>query len=270
MTTIEEYIEAKHGSGGPDGGRFEDDEDHEVHTSQVAACQRRHYWDRRRGTETEASVYFELGRVFEMMYGAALAWERGDLDHADLTTHKPWELPDLAPEVQQDVSIHVDFGGAEIPGEADWAVYRDGAVPLVEEHGPVRLVEVDPDGSRTFVWQDGHETHDETPFAEMIETKTKKDLGMLDGPQEKHFWQAYGYMYALDCPGKITYMQRNDWEMEDFPLERDEAHDMDLEARVRRKVKNLQEDDGPPTADPSSKWECYYCEHRSSCGDSLW
>ena len=272
---ILEYVEAKYGSGGPDADRFGDDPDDVVHTSQVAACQRKHYWNRRRGKPHETSVYFELGRVFEMMYGAALAWERGDLSRAQLAELKPWELADRVDAIEQDVNIGVDFGPARITGEADWAVYKDSALTMVSEHGGVDEVEVNEDGERAVRWHDGEVTRLDSadvssPFELVIETKTKKDLDMLDGePQEKHFWQTYGYMYGMGAPGKVTYMQRNDWESADFHLERSDAMDMDLEARVRRKAKNLEQDE-VPVADPPSKWSCYYCPHRSSCGASLW
>jgi len=272
---ILDYIEAKYGAGGPDADRFSDDPDDVVHTSQIAACQREHYWSRKRGKPHETSVYFELGRVFEMMYGAALAWERGDLDKADLSSSKPWELAEQVDAIEQDVNITVDFGPARITGEADWAVYKDSALSMVAEHGGVDKVEVNPDGERAIRWHDGEVTKladddSATPFEIVIETKTKKDLDMLDGePQEKHFWQTYGYMFALGAPGKVTYMQRNDWESADYHLERDDAMDMDLEARVRRKAKNLEQDE-VPVADPNNKFECYYCPHRSGCGGSLW
>lgn len=273
--TLQSYIEAKYGGGGPDADRFADDEDDEVHTSQIASCQRKHYLDRREGKSTEASPYFELGRVFEVLYGAALAWERGDLDRSALFDNPPWDVPGLADRVEQDVNIAVDFGGARIPGEADWSVYREGWMDEVSERGGVDEVAMHPDGSRTVRWADGHETalgpDDETPIAQVIETKTIKEFSILGGePKTKHWYQCYGYMLALNAPGKISYVQRNDFALRDYELERTDASDMDLEARVRRHVKNLQEDEGVPLATPVNKWSCYYCDHRDECDGSLW
>jgi len=274
--TILDYLEAKFGGGGPGADRFADDDDDEVHTSQIAACQRQHYLDRVEGSSDEASPYFELGRVFEMMYGAALAWERGDLDRTDLTSNKPWEVAKLVDAIEQDVNIEVDFGGARIPGEADWVVYKDNALSMVREKGGVDTVAVNPDGERAIRWQNGDvdklsSDSSASPIKKVIETKTIKDLDYVsDGPKTKHFWQCYGYMYAMGAPGKVTYMVRDDWSMLDHHMERDDMTDMDLEARVRRKAKNLQSDEVPTTTDPPSKWSCYYCDHRASCDGSLW
>lgn len=257
-----DYIEAKYGTGGPDSDRFEN-HDHEVHTSQIADCQRKLFLDRREDVEAGASVYFELGRVFEVIYGAALAWQHGDLSREDVAFNKPWELPGLVDRVQQDVNIHIEFAdGATVPGESDWVVYEEGAEPLDE-------VRLDYETGERVAVRDGEESEYGGEVQEVIETKTKNDVSQLDGPKTKHFYQLYGYMVALDAPGHVAYVERDDLSLREYHVERQDKYDMDLEYRVRQHVRNLRGDEEPDT-NPASKWMCYYCEHRDGCGGSLW
>lgn len=275
---FEDYLEAKYAGGGPDGDRFRD-VDGEVHTSEVGRCQRRLWWERNNPQPDEASPYFELGRVFEVMYGAALAWRHGDLEPADLAENKPWEIAPMVDAVEQDVNIEVLIEeDLKIPGEADWVVYRDNSLNYVREHDgvdKVRLAAGDVgDGERRVVFGDGHEVDldpgEPTPIAEVIETKTIGDLGMLKGsPKDGHLHQLWGYMWCINAPGRWSYMQRDDLEVRDFEQPLDDSLFLDVEVRARQHRRNLEGDEYPP-ANPQNKWSCYYCPHRNDCGDSLW
>ncbi len=272
-----DYLEAKYASGGPDDSRFKD-VDGEIHTSELGRCQRRLWWERNNPQADESSPYFELGRVFEVMYGAALAWRHGDLTENDLNDHKPWELAALAPKIEQDINIEVIVtNDVKIPGEADWAVYRDNWMDEVREHGgvdEVRLAAGDVgNGERRVTFADGHEVDLEpgepTPIAEVIETKTIKDHSILGGsPKASHLHQLWGYMWALNAPGRWTYMQRNDLDTIDIAQPLDENLFLDVELQVRRHRRNLFSDEEPP-ADPANKWSCYYCGHRDNCDGAL-
>jgi len=267
----DDFIRAKYGGGGPGGDRFEDRDD-EIHTSRIAECQRKLYWDRRRGGDDDPSVYFELGRVFELMYGGALAWRYGDLDRSDLQERRIWELAELAPRVWQDVGIEIELeGGVSVPGESDWVVLFEDAVGTVEEHGRPERCVLHRDGSRSFEWADGHvQELDEgsaPPIERVIETKTKNDLSKLDGPQTKHLYQLVGYTWAFGAPGTLSYTQRDDLELAEYDVGYDKSLVTDARLRVLRHASNLRGDE-LPAADPPSKWSCYYCPHRHDCADA--
>lgn len=277
MTDIfEDYLFAKYAKGGPDSDRFEDSDD-EIHTSEVGRCQRRLWYERRHPQGAEYSPYFELGRVFEVLYGAALAWRYGDLDEADLADNKPWELAGMVDAVEQDVNIRIGLDGFSIPGEADWVVYREGVLDEVAAHGGVDLVELNcgdlARGGRRVTYDDGHqvvlEEGEPTPVDTVVETKTIKDLSILGGsPKESHHHQLWGYMWALNAPGRWAYMVRDDLETVHHEQPLDESLFTDVELRARQHRRNLAEDEYP-VANPSNKWECHWCPHRNDCAGSL-
>ena len=278
MSTIfTEYLKAKYASGGPDDSRFKD-VDGEIHTSEVGRCQRRLWWERRNPQADESSPYFELGRVLEDVYGAALGWRHGDLDESDLNDNKPWGIAPMVPEVEQDINIEVFItDDVKIPGEADWAVYRDDWMDEVREHGGVDEVALATgdvgDGERRVTWQDGETTDlapgEPTPVGTVIETKTIRELALLKGsPKDSHLHQLWGYMWALNAPGRWDYMVRNDLSMASFEQPLDEDLFVDVELRVRRHRENMRSDEYP-RADPANKWSCYYCPHKNDCDGAL-
>jgi hypothetical protein len=273
-STVQSYLRAKYGSGGPGASRFEPVEE-EVHSSQLSDCQRKRKWKFERGSKSEPSPYFELGRVFELLYGAALAYEHDpDITSETLKSNQPWDVAEMSTRVVQDVNIRVELpGGGLIVGEADWVVFAPGCpgVDRVNEYGPVDLVEVAADGSRAVVFDhgDGME-YDPDWTVKVVETKTKKNLDWVDkkGPDEKHVYQVYPYMHALDTRGELAYMQRNDWEERVIELEYDDDRWLDSMMRAQQHVSNQSAgpDEVPPTT-PLDKSECRWCSFSSECRD---
>jgi CRISPR/Cas system-associated exonuclease Cas4 (RecB family) len=259
---VEEYLEAKYAGGGPDGGRFEP-RDGDVHSSHLSDCRRKRHWKHRRATRADPSPYFELGRVFETLYGAALAYEHDPAVGADeLKSSPPWEVARGSDVVIQDVNVAIEVTeGATIVGEADWVVLRDGAPE------PDRVAEP-LDGGRTGETAEGERLDYDGWAEKVVETKTKKDLKWVrgDGPDEKHEYQVYPYMRALDCPGEIAYMQRNDWAEHVFPVELDEATWLDCRARALD-LAEAQSAGSPPEPNPLGESECRWCPHKDECGE---
>jgi hypothetical protein len=280
--TIERYLDAKYSAGGPGSSRF-DPVDGEVHASQVSDCQRKRKWKHERGTRSDPSPYFELGRVFEVLYGAALAFKHDpDVTEDTLKSHPPWEVVELSTAVVQDVNVEIAIGGgASIVGEADWAVLKPRALQHAREAGGPDAFEVHEPGDRTVVWDDGTE-HElaggdgATPVEKVVETKTKKDLDWVrrKGPDEKHVYQVYPYMHAFDAPGEIAYMQRNDWEELVVPLEYDEDRWLDSLVRAKAHARNQSgAADGVPPTTPLNEDECRWCDFSHECqqvGGSRW
>jgi hypothetical protein len=268
MGVIEGYLEAKYGDGGPDADRFEPVPD-VVHASRVSECQRKYYWKNERNHQAGASPYFELGRIFEMMYGAALAYEHDpEVTPEVLSRHPPWEVAERSRVVAQDVSVNIRVGGgAKITGESDWVVLEG---PMEVQPDRVEAA----DGSRRLVLRDGTERRYDGEVAKVVETKTKGDIDWprRDGPDEKHVYQVYPYMHGLDAPGEIAYMERDDWSEHVAGLEYDEDVWLDVKVRAVRHVQNAGGGGTPPTT-PLGPDECKWCPFQDECvevGGSVW
>jgi len=264
--TVKEYLNAKYSVGGPESDRFKPDAE-EVHSSQVSECQRKRWWKHDRGHRADPSPYFELGRVFEVMYGAALAFEYDPATTTNvLKKHSPWEVVERAVRVKQDVGITIELGECRIIGECDWVVFESD---LTFDHITLRK-----DGTRV-VYVDGEEyDYEGRHVTKVVETKTKKDLDWVrqKGPDEKHVYQVYPYVHALNCPGEIAYMQRNDWEELVVPIEYDEDIWMDCMIRAKQHHHNMAGDTVPSTS-PLDDDECYFCPFKDECksiGGSAW
>lgn len=258
--TVPEYLEAKYSAGGPGSGRFEPDAG-EVHSSQVSDCQRKRKWKHDRAHRADPSPYFELGRVFELMYGAALAFEHDpSTTRRTLKEHPPWEVADRAVRVVQDVGVTIEMDGFDIVGECDWVVFD---TDVTFDH-----VTLHADGSRTAERDGETVEYDAAAVNKVVETKTKKDLDWVrrDGADEKHVYQVYPYVKALDCEGEIAYMQRNDWEEHVEPVEFDESRWTDVVIRARQHHSNMAGDGVPPTS-PLDESECRWCPYSEECRD---
>lgn len=250
MKVIDSYIEGKYGSdSAPDSDRFKD-ELGEYHASQVSNCPRKWFWKFKDPKDNDPSVYFELGRVFETIYGRALRWQFGDA------------------RVRQDVGIeiHVD-DEITIVGESDWTVFKEG-MPQVEK------VILHEDGSRTCILPNGDEREYNNEVERVIETKTTKDVNwkLKYGYSKGHHYQLQTYMWAMNAPGLIAYMSRNELDEVIFDFERDDFMEADMEIRTRRQHQNLKDDEVPET-DPMNEQECKYCNWREECkalGGEVW
>jgi len=258
--TVDEYLEAKYGSGGPDGDRFEPDAS-EVHSSHLSDCERKRAWKHRRGHRSDPSPYFELGRVFETIYGAALAFEHDpDITPDVLSRCKPWAVIERSTWVQQDVSVEIELDDGKIVGECDWVVLDRSLLDGLE------LVDLSADGERGWVTGTGDGHAGEPPVKKVVETKTKGDLDWVrrDGPDAAHVYQVHPYMRALDCPGEIAYMERDDWSEHVVDVPFDDAVWMDCELRARRHMRNAEADEVPP-ATPLDEKECRFCPFQHEC-----
>lgn len=263
---IQKYLDGKYGEGGPDDERFAPDAD-EVHASQLSDCQRKRYWKHDRAYRAGSSPYFELGRVFEVMYGAALAFEYDPaVSRRTLANYKTWEVAEMSARVQQDVGVTIDLGdGVTITGECDWVVFE---TDLTFDEMVLR-----EDGSRWAVVDGEEYSYPTDHVVKVVETKTKKDLSWLGRePDKKHQYQVYPYMKALNCDAEVAYMQRNDWEERILPVEMSEAEWMDCELRARQHSANMNGDEVPGT-DPLDSDECRWCPFQDECrelGGSAW
>ena len=261
---IDNYIQRKYGNSGPGSGRFRRTRG-EYHASQVSACQRKLWYSFKEGSESDPSVYFELGRVFERIYGAALAAEYGATED-EVKQNLPHELVDCVDRVQQDVGVEIVIEDDIIlTGESDWVVFEEGVEPLDKV--------ILRDGERYAV-RDGTQSPYEGEVQKVIETKTTKNVGTKQtyGFDEGHKYQVATYMWGFDAPGEIVYMERNDLNTVDFQIEPSEELFMDIEIRIRRHHTNLGRDALPPTT-PNSTYDCKYCPFKSQCqkaGGSIW
>lgn len=254
---IQEFIENKYGSDSPGSDRFKKERG-EVHASQVSNCQRKHYWNHRQPKATDPSIYFELGRMYERMYGRALASVYGE----DMVIQ----------DVGVEIHIHDDL---KIVGESDWCILREpfegeNLKYVLETDGTRR--EIREYGSR----QEGHVIDEDTEplVEEVLETKTTRKIKWkrVYGYDESHEYQLSVYMMAMDVPGKIVYMERNDATEWEFEFDRDENMDMDIRIRAQQHYRNLGSDEVPSTS-PVSEKECKYCDHQAECkklGGSKW
>jgi len=247
---IDRWLESKYTGGEPDGARFRDERG-EYHASNISNCPRRWYWDFERESEDSWSPYFELGRVFEDVYGRALRWEHGD------------------DRVKQDVNIEIRIDDdTRIVGESDWTVFKESARYEIDK------VTLRRDGTRDAVTHAGDVVEYGRDVLKVVETKTTKDIDWRRryGHKPSHLYQLQTYMWAMDCPGEIAYMTRNELDEMVFDFERDGQVEQDIEIRTTRHHANLL-DDEPPDTDPVTDRRCKYCEWRSECeslGGSRW
>lgn len=287
MTLLEDYFEDKY-TGNSDG-RFRD-QIGEYHASNVSNCPRAWYWDFTREGEDSWSPYFELGRMFERMYGRALKWKYGD-------------------RAKQDVQIEIEIADdITIVGESDWVIFEEDA-PRVDK------VILKQDGSREFIEDDDRidilsqlkdlryslnsteringtfnkiidkleeaigeprraNFNYDGQIEKVIETKTTGELKWRRkyGYKDKHLYQLSTYMWAFDAPGDIVYMTRNEADMMTFEFTRDEQIERDIEIRARAQDRNLKTEEVPDT-DPLNENACKWCEWKAECklmGGSRW
>jgi CRISPR/Cas system-associated exonuclease Cas4 (RecB family) len=253
---IESWLEEKYGGGGPGSERFHNDAS-EIHASKTSDCQRQYWFDHTIGSESDASPYFELGRMFERAYGRALAWKYGDAD--ELEGLPPEDVVDAVPRVRQDVDIEIHLDDLQIVGQTDWVVLEDSInldKVIVKDgertaHVGNRVVRYDPEWVQT-----------------VVETKTIRDTSWvrLEG-KEGHYYQLGCYQHALDTDGQLVYMQRNDMDYIVHDVEYDDALWMDIKLRARRHHHNADKNAAPP-ATPLTERDCKYCSYRSECLDA--
>lgn len=205
-----------------------------------------------------------------MMYGAALAHAHDDtIDSRTLNKYHPWQIAQKSKFIQQDVNVKIELKGDNvIVGECDWVVLE---IPV---KSGLDRVELSVDGERTMVNGEGDRIPYDGEVKKVVETKTKKDISWpkVDGPDKKHVYQVYPYMKALDAPGEIVYMQRNDWDEYVVPLDFDDNMWLDAKIRALTHASNVRGDELPP-ATPLSEGECKWCDFRDECaqnGGSEW
>lgn len=263
MVVIEHYLDAKYGGGGPDGSRFDPDPT-EVHASQVSDCQRKRFFKHKKGHRSDPSPYFELGRMFELIYGAALAaYHDPDITPDVLAAKHPWEVVERSTRVYQDVSVEIDCGDFDIVGESDWVVVDESAPQPGIQKVAVR------DGERTMVTRAGDGIAYNGCVEKVVETKTKGDVTWVErkGHDKKHEYQVYPYIHAMDCDGEIAYMERDNWSEHVVPVEYDPNFWLDVEARAARHAANMSGDE-VPAATPMSDGECKFCPFQEECREN--
>lgn len=272
---LKDYLSAKYGSDSPGSDRFKS-EVGEYHASHVADCQRKMWYRFNLGsTPSDPSPYFELGRVFERIYGAALASVYDDVNE----NQKPLEVVEDSWRVWQNLEMTIEIeDDISLVGESDWVVLRESAQEMVQQHGRPEEIEVLVGGQRRINWEDGHqnvlEPEESTVVEFVVETKTTNDVKdkRINGYSDGHFYQVYSYMWAFNCDGKIAYMERDDLSETIFDIDFTEEHRMDVELRVRQHHRNVQSEQ-VASASPNSRWDCYYCDYQSECqqaGGSKW
>jgi CRISPR/Cas system-associated exonuclease Cas4 (RecB family) len=272
---VQDYIQAKYSAGGPGSERFEPDPT-EVHASQLSDCQRKRFWKHERAHDADPSPYFELGRVFELLYGAALAHAHDPaIGEHELKANQPWGVAAMSDRVVQDVSVTIELDAGAITGECDWVVL-DPECPAARDpgsYGELDAVTLREGGSREALFASGDGmAYDRSWVRKVVETKTKKDLSYLGTePDEKHRYQVYPYMRAMDCPGEVAYMQRNDFAERTMPVELDDATWVDCVVRATEHMRNYGSDELPPTTPLDG--ECRWCPYKQECkreGGSAW
>ena len=262
MGVIPSYLEAKFGDGGPGSDRFQPDPE-EIHASEVSNCQRKHYFQTKKGRVTEASPYFELGRMFEMLYGAALAFEHDpDVTPQVLVNHHPWEVAKKSGYVRQDVGITIHLeDDVKIVGEADWVVLSD---PIQLNH-----VTLHQDGSRTEQSGTLNERDYTESIVKVVETKTTKSIDWKKqyGADEKHKYQVYPYMKAFNSEAEIAYMERNNWDEHIIKVKLPEERWMDCVLRAK-KLSEVMQGDEVPAATPLEEMACKWCDFKTECQEN--
>lgn len=271
MATIDPYLRDKYTGDHPDSDRFKDERG-EYHASNVSNCPRYWWWQFKRDGEDDWSPYFELGRQFELIYGAALAWEYGDFDDSDLKLKKPWEIANECDRVRQDVNIKILIDDEiTITGESDWVVFREGKRYDIDR---VVLDRTGDEPERTVVLDDGSIEEYDDDILKVVETKTTKKIEWREkyGHKKKHQYQLGVYMWAMDSMGELVYMTRNELDEMVFEFTRNPQIESDIEIRVRRHHQNLL-DETPPDTDPLTDRACKWCEYKDECqsiGGSHW
>lgn len=216
----------------------------EYHSSSIGKCPRRWKWEFERGTPDEASPYFELGPIYEDIYGEALRSKYGD------------------ERVVQDVECTIHFEDFEIVGESDWVVIEEAPdyIPKHVSHWP------NEDRSRRVEGQRGHIFDEDPNIDHVIETKTIKDADWVGryGVKTKYAIQCRTYMWAFGVPGQVAYMERNDLSERVVPLSREKLQEQDIFLRALRQHRNLG-DDRLPRANPEDPHDCEYCHFESEC-----
>lgn len=259
MGIIDNFLDAKYGDGGPGSDRFKVDPS-EVHASDTSVCQRKHWFRHEYGRVNEASPYFELGRMFEMLYGAALAFEHDPaVTPQTLVKHHPWTIGEGSKLVRQDVKIEIEVtDDVSIVGEVDWVVLSQGI--------QLNKVTLHQDGSRTEQVTSLEPRAYTGAVEKVVETKTKKNVDWVikQGADKKHKYQVYPYMQALDAPGEIAYMQRNDWEEYVVPVEMTDNDWLDVEVRVRQ-LGEVTGQEEVPAATPLEESACKWCSFKEQC-----
>lgn len=243
---IKSYLDEKYlNRSNDDDGRFKDERG-EYHASRVGSCPRQWAWKFQKGNESTSSPYFELGDYFETIYGDALRAEYG------------------SDRVVQDVECEIQYSGFHITGESDWVVLTPDA-----EITPETVFLDNATGTRRVMPADGDETQPyQNEIDHVIETKTIKKAAWVDryGDSRDYIYQLSTYMLAFDCPGQLSYMERNDLSERVKPYERDEFREMDLQLRAKRQHDALDDDndDIPPAAPPKDK-TCDWCQYKDEC-----
>lgn len=270
---IEDYLSEKYGDGGPGSSRFDGPAD-EVHASQLSDCRRKRAWKHQRSYSSGASPYFELGRIFETIYGAALAHHHDpEITSRELNKLQPWEVAPASDWVQQDVNVVIELDGCTIVGEADWVVYDKTVRSATDEH--VDKVVLTSDGRRVAHGVGGSEWDYAGGIAKVVETKTKGDIDwvMAEGADRKHQYQVYPYMRAFDSAGEIAYMERDDWSEHVLPVEMPEEQWIDCEIRAKKLARAQAGAEDPPATTPLDEDECHWCPFEDECkkvGGSVW
>lgn len=244
MAIINDWLKAKYTDRDDEDDRFKD-EIGEYHASRTGRCPRRWYWDFNKQTEDSWSPYFELGNVFEGIYGDALKWKFGE------------------ERVKQDVMIRIILeDDIELVGESDWTVFVTDA-ERVEE---VVLDKRGDEEERWAVNEDGEEVDYNGNVMKVIETKTTKKIEWREkyGYKPKHLYQLQSYMWAMDAHGEIVYMTRNELDEKVFEFGRNPKVEMDIELRVRNHDEALKTDEVPGT-DPLEERACKYCPYKDDC-----
>lgn len=260
-------------------GQREDDERFQDiprirHASSLGKCQRQNYYKLTNDTDDVASPYFELGNLFEDLYGAVLAAEYGDFTDDEVANLDNDELVEQCDRLLQDVTCNINLGesaGEEvvITGEADWVVLYGGEKAV--DH-----VELFDDGRRVQYCDGTEEKLDKdktTPIELVIETKTS-NLDWRDkyGHKFEHEYQVRTYMWAFDAKGEITYMERDDFSEMQFEFTRDRDVEDDMEFRAKQLHMKLTTN-ALPDADPPREHICKYCDWKDQCkieGGSRW
>lgn len=260
-----EFLNAKYGTDSPGSDRFEKTVG-KYHASQISNCERKLYWQFNKGSEPDESSYkyFELGRLHEANFGAALAWKYGDFTPKDVGRLTNEELVEATDRVAQDVMIRVEFDDFVLTGESDWVVFEEDA-------DPVELVVVN--GDRT-AFVDDEEVGYDGNIQRVFETKTTKsiDWKLQHGEDKSHRYQIYAYMHAFDSPGTIAYVERDTIAECLVPIEYREEEWLDCELRLTRHHQNLQYG-GLPETTPLTDGECKFCDFREECrieGGKVW
>lgn len=239
---IGDYLVDKFTGSDDDDGRFKDTRG-EYHASRTGKCPRKWQWIFEKERPDEASPYFELGPIFEDIYGEALKCRYGD------------------DRVLQDVGCELRFEDFMIVGESDWVVLAEDA-----EYTP-ELVIRDEEGGRHVMTKEAPKLVDlDGMIDHVIETKTIKTISYVDryGVGRDYLYQLSTYMWAFDCPGQVSYMERNDLSERVVPFEREKMRETDIFLRAQEQHEAL-DSSMIRAADPPSDKTCEWCHFTDEC-----